>query len=170
MADNVNTFINSFYCGGNSSNYPCSPKTTIVDYDYKGYKDSNYWQLYSAIANYPYKNLSKSRYAEKAGESASWRSKVTQSCNYTIYACWGNTKLNCSKYNRDSSAEYKINTTSNNITVTNNQNNAGGEWVLLTTVSAVQGDEIIVKLTRDDDGEAGSTTVADAMAFSWAGI
>lgn len=151
MADNVNTFINSFYCGGNSSNYPCSPKTTIVDYDYKGYKESNYWQLYSAIANYPYKNLSKSRYAEKAGESASWRSKVTQSGNYNIYAWWGNTKSSGSKYNRDSSAEYKINTASTNITVTNNQNNAGGEWVLLTTVSAVQGDEIIVKLTLGDD-------------------
>jgi hypothetical protein len=52
--------------------------------------------------------------------------------------------------------------------VTKDQNNAGGEWVLLTTVSAAQGDEIIVKLTRDDDGETGSATVADAMAFSWA--
>ena len=170
MADNINTFINSFYCGGNSSNYPCSPKTTIVDYDYKGYKESNDWQSSSAIDNYPYKNLSKSRYADKAGQSASWRSKVAQSGNYNIYAWWGNTKSSGSKYNRDSSAEYKINTASTNITVTKDQNDAGGEWVLLTAVSAVRGDEIIVKLTRDDDGDAGSATVADAMAFSWAGL
>ena len=54
--------------------------------------------------------------------------------------------------------------------MTKDQNDAGGEWVLLTAVSAVRGDEIIVKLTRDDDGDAGSATVADAMAFSWAGL
>jgi len=170
MADNIRTFMNSFYCNGNNANYPCSPKTIIVDRDYKGYFESNDWQSSSAVDNYPYKSLSKSRYADQAGERASWTSAVSQSGQYNVYAWWANTKSSGAKYNRDGSAEYVVSTGSNNVVITKNQNSAGGQWLLLTTVAAVQGDTIKVSLTREHDGDQGSATVADAMAFTWAGL
>ena len=170
MADNIRTFMNSFYCNGNNANFPCSPKTIIIDRDYKGYFESNNWQSSSAVDNYPFKSLSKSRYADQAGEKASWTSPVSQSGNYNVYAWWGNTKSSGAKYNRDGSAEYVVGTGSNNVVITKNQNSAGGQWVLLTTVAAVQGDEIKVSLTREHDGDEGSATVADAVAFTWAGL
>lgn len=169
MADNIRTFMKTYYCNGSVANYPCSPKTILVDRDHKGYYESNDWEPSNAVDNYPIKNLSKSRYANQAGEVTRWRSPVQQTGNYNVFAWWTNTKSDGSKYTRDSSAEYKISAGSNNLVVIKNQNVSGGQWVLLGTIAAVQGESIQVSLTREHDGDQGSATVADAMSFVWAG-
>ena len=169
MADNIRTFMTSYYCNGNAANFPCSPKTILVDRDYKGYYESNDWESSSAVDNYPIKNLSKSRYANQAGETVSWSGPVSQTGNYHVFVWWTNTKSNGSKYTRDSSAEYQITTQTSHSTVIKNQNTLGGQWVLLNTVTAVQGETITVTLTREHDGDQGSATVADAVSFVWAG-
>ncbi|TQV85915.1 hypothetical protein [Aliikangiella coralliicola] len=169
MADNIRTFMKYHYCDDNDSQFPCSPKTIVVDHDYKGYFETNGWQSSSAVDNYPKEKLSQSRYANQENETVSWQAKATQSGFYQVYAWWSNRKPNGSNYSRDSSAEYIIQSGSANISISKNQNTSAGQWVLLGSVSAQQNDTIKVSLTRQHDGEQGAATIADAMAFVWAG-
>ena len=169
MSDNINTFMSYHYCDSNIVNFPCSPKTIIIDDDYKGYLESNEWKASSAVDNYPQTGLSKSRYTNQEGEIVSWQAQVTQTGKYHVYAWWTNLKSSGASYNRDSSAEYLISSGETISTVVKDQNITAGQWVLLDTVNAAQNMAIKVSLTREHDGDEGSATVADAMAFVWAG-
>jgi len=170
MADNINTFMSHYYCDSNIANFPCSPKTVIIDDDYKGYLESNEWKSSSAVDNYPQQGLSKSRYTNQEGETVSWQTTATQTGKYHVYAWWTNLKSSGSSYNRDSSADYHIQAGENESLITRDQNNAAGQWVLLDTINVEKDEAIKVNLTRKHDGDEGSATVADAMAFVWGGI
>ncbi|PAJ76307.1 hypothetical protein CJF42_00490 [Pseudoalteromonas sp. NBT06-2] len=170
MSDNINTFMSYYYCESHIENFPCSPKTVIIDDDYKGYLESNEWKSSSAIDNYPQQGLSKSRYTNQQGETVSWQTTATQTGKYHVYAWWTNLKASGSSYSRDGSADYYIQAGNNKTLITRDQNSFAGQWVLLDTINAEQGKTIKVSLTRKHDGDEGSATVADAMAFVWAGI
>jgi len=170
MSDNINTFMSYHYCDSNIVNFPCSPKTVVIDDDYKGYQESNEWKSSSAVDNYPQQGLSKSRYTNQEGENVSWQTSATQTGKYHVYAWWTNLKSSGASYNRDGSADYHIQSGDNESLITKDQNNTAGQWVLLDTINAAQNEIIKVSLTRKNDGDEGSATVADAMAFVWGGI
>jgi len=170
MSDNINSFMSYHYCDSNTLNFPCSPKTVIIDDDYKGYLETNEWKSSSAVDNYPQQSLSKSRYTNQEGETVSWQTSATHTGKYHVYAWWTNLKSSGSSYNRDSSADYHIQVADNESLITRDQNNTAGQWVLLDTINAAHNDIIKVSLTRKHDGDEGSATVADAIAFVWGGI
>ena len=170
MADNINTFMTNYFCNDNVATFPCSPAAVLIDFDYKGYYESNDWSNSGAVDNFPSKGLSKSRYTNSEGENTSWSTTVDQTGTYHVYAWWTNTKSSGSSYNRDGSAEYVISTGTNNLVVTKDQNSIGGQWVSLAAMQVQKGETIKVSLTREHDGDEGSATVADAMKVIWGGI
>lgn len=112
MVQNIRTFMKYHYCDGDTANPPCSPPSVVIDSGYAGYSETNRWKSSSAVDNYPYAGISKSRYADDEGETTRWETTVPWSGNYHVYTWWSNTKKSGNKYQRDGSADYVISSTS----------------------------------------------------------
>ena len=107
-----------------------------------------------------------SYYTPGIGVTASWTPKLPRSGMYRVYAWWSNKKAGGGSYDRDHSAEYRIHHRSGISTVTKNQNQDGGEWILLGKYVFESGESGKVSLTRENDGQEGEAISFDAIKWA----
>jgi len=131
----------------------------IVDDIDVNFATTGQWDQSDALDEYKGSSL----YTNSVGATARWTPEITDAGTYQVYAWWSAEAPWGGTYERDTSAEYTIHHAGGTSTVTVDQTEVSGQWVLLGTYAFDSGTDGYVQLIRDTDN--GIATSADAVRF-----
>ena len=132
------------------------PPEIIVDNSDGGFSASDNWFTSTYVSGY-YGSNYHARETASVSDSASWTASLPEDGSYKVYARWTDGT------SRASSAPYIVYHTSGSTTVYANQQQNGGEWVLLGTFNMYEGTAVRVRLSCWTS--SGDYVIADAVKF-----